>query len=369
MPFFTVNDDRSISLSGNWTLSETSLILSLVKETSIPDRDTIVVDASGIDLFDSSGALALCHLLGKLERHGKTVTIANLDEKHKNLLSFTEHHEKSIGKPEIESVKHNYFYRVGERTIQTVEQAIGYINFIGEVSTIFSNILSLKRSWQWRNTLCALEAAGYHAIPIVSLLIFLIGVVLSYQLGLQLESYGANIFIVNLTGLAVLREFGPLITAIIVAGRTASSFTAEIGLMKVNEELDALRVMGLNPINRIVLPKIIAVVIAMPLLTIVADVFGVFGSMVMSKVRFGISMQDFLERFDNVTELSSLWTGLYKAPFFGLIIASIGCYQGLQVLYTADSIGKHTTRSVVQAIFLVIIADAIFSVLYSMYGI
>jgi phospholipid/cholesterol/gamma-HCH transport system permease protein len=209
---------------------------------------------------------------------------------------------------------------------------------------------------------------GLSAVPIVVLLSFLIGIVLCYQMGLQLQEYNANIFIVDLSGLAILREFGPLITALIAAARTSTAFSSEIGSMKVNDELDALTTMGISPLSRLVVPKLIGLLIALPLLTIVSDAAGMFGSMVMSQNLLAIHFDDFAVRFRQVVEMSSFWLGLVKAPVFALAIALVGCFQGFQVRFGADSVGKQTTKAAVQAIFLIIIIDAAFSVLYSMYG-
>jgi phospholipid/cholesterol/gamma-HCH transport system permease protein len=233
---------------------------------------------------------------------------------------------------------------------------------------IFRSLFLKPGRFQVRALLRIVEDAGYHALPIIALLSFLVGIVLAYQLGRQLETYGANIFIVDLSGMAILREFGPLITAIIVAGRTGSAFTAQIGLMKVNEEIDALKTMGLSAPNRIIIPRVLGTMIALPLLTIWANFFGVFGSMIMSRNMLGITPHDFLSRFADNIDTTMLWTGLGKTPVFAIAIALVGCFQGFRVSYTAESIGTHTTLSVVQAIFLIIVIDAIFSVLYSWAG-
>jgi len=168
--------------------------------------------------------------------------------------------------------------------------------------------------------------------------------------------------------MAVLREFGPLMTAIIIAGRTSSAITAQIGTMILNEEVDALRTMGLSPMSRLVVPKVLGLLIVMPLLTFWADVFGVIGAMVMSKNMLNINYGDFLNRFQHVVAIKHYYIGLSKAPFFAMIIAAVGCFQGFRVAPNADSLGKQTTISVVQAIFLIIIADALFSILYSAHG-
>jgi phospholipid/cholesterol/gamma-HCH transport system permease protein len=195
------------------------------------------------------------------------------------------------------------------------------------------------------------------------------GVVIAYQGGLQLQAYGANIFIVELVCLTMLRELAPLITAIMVAGRTGSSFTAQIGTMQVTEEVDALRTIGIDPMDMLVLPKLLALVIALPLLTIFADILSIFGGMVMAKFLLNVSFSEFLKRIPEAVTVTSLMIGVGKAPVFAAIIALVGCYQGFQVSGSADSVGRHTTDSVVQSIFLVIAADAAFSIVLGSFGV
>jgi phospholipid/cholesterol/gamma-HCH transport system permease protein len=185
----------------------------------------------------------------------------------------------------------------------------------------------------------------------------------------QLSHYGANIFVVDLLGIALLREFAPLLTAIIMAGRTGSAYTAQLGTMKLNQEFDALQTMGLSPMHMLVLPKIVALLIALPLLTVVADFVGVLGGMIMAKSMLQVSFIDFLSRFSEVVSLKNYVIGLIKTPVFALLIATIGCYQGFQVHASATSVGQRTTTSVVQSIFAIIAADAAFSILFSYLGI
>jgi phospholipid/cholesterol/gamma-HCH transport system permease protein len=211
-------------------------------------------------------------------------------------------------------------------------------------------------------------STGYQAIGIITLLAFLIGVVLAYQMGGQLIAYGANIFIVKLLGLSLLREFAPLITSIIVAGRSGSAFTAQIGTMKIQEELDALRTFGISPIERLVLPRLCGLIIALPLLVVLADISSVIGGMIMSKVYLGISYGEFISQFHTDISFYTYFIGLIKTPVFALIIASVGSYRGFCVHGHASSIGEETTKSVVYSIFLIIIADAIFSILFSSAG-
>ena len=188
------------------------------------------------------------------------------------------------------------------------------------------------------------------------------------QAGAQLRDFGANIFIADLIGIAILREFGPLLAAIIVAGRTGSAFTAEIGTMKVTDEIDALRTIGVSPMEMLALPKVLALVVVLPLLTVFADAFGVAGGMVMGQSMLGVGYHDFVDRLREAVGLSDFLTGIGKAPVFALLIASVGCHQGFEVGTSADSVGRHVTRSVVQSLFLIIAADAAFSVLFSVVG-
>jgi ABC transport permease subunit len=196
-----------------------------------------------------------------------------------------------------------------------------------------------------------LRSAGFDALPIVGLLSFLLGIVVAYQGADQLRQYGANIFIADLVGLSMLREFAPLITAIIIAGRSGSAYAAQIGTMSVTEEIDALRTLGIAPLDLLVLPKILALSIALPLLTVFADVLGVFGGMLMARAQLGVGFGEFLDRFVKAVSVTAYLVGICKAPVFAFIIAVVGCFQGFRTRGGADSVGRQTTRSVVQSIF------------------
>ena len=221
----------------------------------------------------------------------------------------------------------------------------------------------------WRPThMLGTRIAG-KALGIVGLLAFLLGIVIAYQGGVQLRQYGASLFIADLVGLSMVRELAPMITAIIVAGRTGSAYTAQIGTMQVTEEVDALRSMGIPPMDLLVLPKLLALIVALPLLTVFADIMGVLGGMVMSSVQLDIAFSTYIERLGVAVSLDSYLVGLGKAPVFAAIIATIGCYQGFQVSGSAESVGRRTTVSVVQSILAVIVVDAAFSVAFSRMGI
>jgi phospholipid/cholesterol/gamma-HCH transport system permease protein len=214
-----------------------------------------------------------------------------------------------------------------------------------------------------------MERTGVSALPIVGLLSFLIGVVITYQGADQLRRFGAEIFTVNLLGIGILRELGVLLTAIIVAGRSGSAFTAEIGAMEVNEEIDAMRTLGLDPVEVLVLPRLLGLVFTLPLLTAYADFMALVGGSLMSWSSLGIPPPVFVRQLQQAIGEWTFWVGILKAPFFAATIALVGCHAGLQVSRSAESVGRLTTLSVVRSIFLVIIIDAAFSILYSRLGI
>jgi phospholipid/cholesterol/gamma-HCH transport system permease protein len=253
----------------------------------------------------------------------------------------------------------------GAATVAAAGQVWALLEFIGETAMAVAGSVRHPGRIRWRPVAFNLRSAGLDALPIVGLLAFLLGVVVAYQGAAQLRNFGANIFVADLVGLSMLREFAPLITAIIVAGRSGSAYAAQIGTMVVTEELDALRTIGIEPQALLVLPKLMALVIAMPLLTVLADVLGVAGGMLMAQVRLGVGQADFLDRFVKAVTVRDYLIGVLKAPVFAIIIVVVGCFQGFRTQGGADGVGQQTTRSVVWSIILVISVDAVFSVILS----
>jgi phospholipid/cholesterol/gamma-HCH transport system permease protein len=254
---------------------------------------------------------------------------------------------------------------IGHRAEAGTEQAVALLSFVGECTLALIKGIRHPSRQRWRPVLFNIRSAGFDALPIVGLLSFLLGIVVAYQGSGQLRQYGANIFVVDLVGLAMLREFAPLMTAIIIAGRSGSAYAAQIGTMVVTEEIDALRTLGIPPIELLVLPKMLALLIALPLLTVFADVLGVFGGMIMAHSQLDIGFVEFIDRFSKTVGVTAYLIGLGKAPVFAAIIAIIGCFQGFRTHGGADSVGRQTTLSVVQSSFLVIVADALFSIVFS----
>ncbi|MDO9601152.1 MAG: ABC transporter permease [Rhodocyclaceae bacterium] len=254
---------------------------------------------------------------------------------------------------------------LGRSTVAAYAEGVALLGFVGESAAALGQCIAHPSRMRWRPFLHNIGSAGVGALPIVGLLSFLLGVVVAYQGSGQLRQYGANIFVVDLVGISMLREFAPLITAIIIAGRSGSAYAAQIGTMAVTEEIDAMRTLGIAPLEVLVLPKILALLIVLPLLTVFADVCGVFGGMIMARAQLGVGFDEFLERFTKVVSVTTFLIGVGKAPVFAAIIAVVGCFQGFRTKGGADSVGRQTTRSVVQSIFLVIVADALFSIAFS----
>jgi phospholipid/cholesterol/gamma-HCH transport system permease protein len=355
---------QQLICQGNWDISNLSKLKLSLQQITWPTSGDLTIDGSNINTMDSAGAWLLTTWQARLAKKGLKVHLQHFADEHQKLISIIQgqmKHEGELPKP----VALGYLPLIGKNTIDQLRGFNEYLVFVGQLSYEAVRVAFHPVHWRLNSLTSVVYRNGYQALPIVALLSFMIGVVLTYQMGLQLKNYGANIYIVDLLGLAVLREFGPLLTAIMVAGRTGSAYTAQLGMMKINQEIDALNTLGVTPAELLLLPRIVGLVIALPLLAMWSNVFGVFGGMVMANNMLNITWYDFLERFPQVVTLKSLLIGLGKTPVFALIIASTGCFQGMQVEGSADSVGKNTTRSVVLAIFFIIVADAAFSVILS----
>ncbi|CDZ77822.1 putative phospholipid ABC transporter permease protein MlaE [Legionella massiliensis] len=368
--FFTFDKEKHCyQCEGSWSVLKLNDLLSRIDLSTLPEDKTIKVSGKPLTKFDSSGALALMHCIDKLKEKGKEAELIDFSKQQLAMLKIIEEKRESLRYEEPKGDERNVFDRIGEETIHKLHQADGFVILLGDLSTKFIEALGHWRRFQLPSIVSNVNSAGLQALPIVALLSFLIGVVLAYQMGLQLQTYGANIFIAYLSGMAIFREFAPLITAIIVAGRTSSAFTAQLGSMKINEEIDALSTMGLSPTELLVMPKVIGLLFVFPLLIFWADAFSIFGATIMSKWMLNVGYIDFMARLKESVGLNQMMLGLYKAPAFAMIIALVGCFQGFRVEANGASIGSQTTKSVVQALFLIIVADAVFSIIYSWMGI
>lgn len=354
-------------LSGSWTVRGLGSALDALARLRISSGTTVTADASRIGALDTAGAWVIQKLLLRFRDGGSAITLSGLGPQFTPLMDLVTHgitelSARPVPAPGPQSM---ILESIGRRAGVGAKASLVLLGFVGEIAIALTGWLVHPARIRSRPVLYNIRSAGVQALPIVGLLSFLLGVVVAYQGADQLRLYGANIYVVDLIGLSMLREFAPLITAIIVAGRSGSAYAAQIGTMAVTEELDALRTIGIAPLELLVLPKLIALLIALPLLTAFADLLGVFGGMVMAHGQLDVGFAEFLDRFVKAVSPSSYLVGLAKAPVFAAIIAMVGCYQGFQTRGGADSVGRQTTRSVVQAIFLVIVTDALFSVAFS----
>lgn len=349
--------------SGAWTLQGVPLLERHVAQLAWPATGYVIFDGSAITALDSAGAWLIFRTMRQLERIGIAFTIRGLRNEHEVLLHLIRTHAPGAGTPD--SPRHCFPNQLGRKVWRHLDEFNGLLAFLGEIAVALLRSLAHPSRIRWRAVLYNLQISGFNALPIVGLLAFLMGVVVAYQGAVQLVRYGANIFVADLVGLSILREMAPLLTAIIVAGRSGSAYAAQIGTMKVTEEIDALHTIGVSPMELLVLPKMLALLVALPLLTVYADIVGVLGGMIIAQSQLDVSFTDFLDRFDDAVNMGTFLAGLGKAPVFAAIIALVGCFQGFRVSGSADSVGRQTTVSVVQAIFLVIVFDALFSVVLS----
>lgn len=364
-----VDGARWLRLSGAWTLDAIGAArppsLRGSAEAGDKGEGTIRVDGA-IESLDSAGALALARLIDDLEQGGAEVDLAALPVGQRNLVELVKARlpPPQAPRPPREGV----LARIGRSTVTAVTEGNAMLAFVGELVVRGGRLLAFPWRIRWREVVAEIEAAGLRALGIVGLLSFLVGMVMAYQAGATLADFGANVLIVNLVAIITLREMGPLLTAIIVAGRTGSSYTAQLGTMRITEEIDALRSIGISPFDMLILPKIIALMVVLPLLTVFANLLGLLGGAVIAAYRFEVSFSVYFDRLPEVVDLTTLMLGLIKTPVFAIAIALIGCMQGMRVGGSALAVGRATTVSVVQATFLVIVLDAGFSVLFNLMG-
>jgi phospholipid/cholesterol/gamma-HCH transport system permease protein len=358
-------DGAVVRCDGHWTLAGIEGLARAWAAQRATVPQVRAIDGSAIRALDTAGALLLLQLEAAA---GGSVGWEGFAPEDAALVELVRERRTAAGEAPPPTPPEGVLARLGRTATGQIEQATGFLDFLGEAAAAMLRVLLSPRRVRGRALLKAIEEAGANAMPIVGLLTFLIGVVVAYQGGQLLKTYGANIFIVDMVTLTMVREMAPLIVAIIVAGRTGSAYTAQIGTMQVTEEVDALRTIGIQPMELLVLPKVIALLIALPLLTLFADVLSVMGGMLVARTLLDIGFVDFIERVPAVLSWRSLLVGVGKAPVFAVIIALVGCYQGFQVRGGADSVGRQTTVSVVQSIFLVIIVDAILVINFGSWG-
>jgi phospholipid/cholesterol/gamma-HCH transport system permease protein len=350
-------------LNGKWRLSNLVVISGALQALGLAHQRQCVLDGSRLQALDTAVGFVLFRHLAAAGCTQATVSARRFDPKHERLLALVR--ERMECPPASARSRHPGLVRhLGVAALDVGRILKAHNAFVGAVALEIIALLRRPRLFRLKETVSQFETICLDAIPIVALITFLIGVVFTYLLGLQAQRYGANIFVVDGVGLAVCRELSPLLVAVIVAGRSGAAFTAQIGTMKVQEEIDAISTLGLSPIQVLVIPRLVAIVVALPLLVFVGDLAGIGGGMVIAAWQLDIFATTFLDRLHGALPLSAPVVGLVKAPVFAAFIALIACRMGMLVARDARSVGVNTTSTVVQSIVWVIVLDAVFAVVF-----
>jgi phospholipid/cholesterol/gamma-HCH transport system permease protein len=352
-PSLATDGSMRLQLQGSWTLVHAATMGEQLR--TVPD-DIDTVDASGIDGLDSAGVLLLLRFA---RRRGLELDSFHFRDDQQSLVAAIEDVADDRPPKKREYGVSAALARLGFAVHDNYKEILALIGFLGENLMKFGRMLAQPRRFRLTSTVYHMEQVGLDAVPLVFLLSYLVGAVIAFLGANILRDFGAEIYVVELVSVAFLREFAVLLTAIILAGRTASAFTAQIGAMQSREEIDAIRTLGMDPIDLLVLPRVIALLVMLPLLTFIAMIAGLLGGLSVGAFSLDIAPQAWLSRLEETIEVRHFLVGLSKAPMFAAVIALIGCLEGLQVEGTAQSVGERTTSSVVQTISLVIVIDAI----------
>jgi phospholipid/cholesterol/gamma-HCH transport system permease protein len=346
---------------GEWNLVTVRQIEQKLRH--IPCSKKIIWDVSQVSEFDSAGVLLFIEYYERFKKE-TPIEIVGYTSKQKEMYHLLMRDDNVPLTPHKEGILEN----IGKKSYRLFCDIVDFVTFLGQLSMTFFYLFKHPKNFRIKEIVYHIHQSGFNALIIIGLTSFLVGMVISYQGSVQLAKFGADMFIVDTVAISITRELGPMITAIVIAGRSGSAYTAEIGAMKITEEIAAMRTMGFDPYLFLVLPRVIALMIALPLLIFFSDVVGILGGMVASNMQLGISMTQFIDRLYEVLEVKHYILGMIKGPVFAFIIAAIGCFRGFQVADNTESIGLHTTDSVVNSIFLVIAFDALFSVIYTELG-
>jgi phospholipid/cholesterol/gamma-HCH transport system permease protein len=364
------SDARTVlSAGGAWTVAAAPKLEAQLAALTPAGRDT-AFDLSEMETLDTAGAWLLRQAAERYEAAGARVSWQGMADRFRPLFDLVEENE---GKEPERSRRPNALVaaleRLGGTTVEAGRETVALTAFIGQASVTAARALLRPKRFRLVSLANQIEQTGLNAMPIVGLMAFLIGVVLAYQGAIQLRKFGAEVYTIDMLAITIPREIGVLLTAIMVAGRSGSAFTAQIGTMKVNEEIAAMQALGLDPMEILVLPRINALVVTLPILTLFSIFVGMVGGAAMAIVSLDMAATQFVDQLQKSMTLSHFVVGMVKAPVFAYLIAVVGCYQGLRVSGGAESVGRLTTRSVVLSIFLVIVADAVFSIMFAWMGV
>ena len=358
--------DVSLSLSGrietenlNTFLSETEILL----REKAPEK--LMVNLSKIEYLDSAGALRLLQLEDKAKAKSIPFQFVNVTDEAKRVMGLINRRALTI-KPFVSDKRADHIMeQVGEASLRIFNDFVSIVTFLGDLITALIYSFIHPRSIRWEDLLFYMKRAGVEGLPIVGLINFLLGLIIAFMSSLQLKQFGANIYVAQLVGVAMVTELGPIMTAIIVAGRSGSAFAAEIGTMKVNEEVDALVSMGFDPTRFLAIPKVLAAMLVVPVLTLYADFFGIAGGLVVGVLGLDLTVYTYVQETMKVISITDIVKSLIKSVVFAVLIAGIGCQRGFQVRGGAEAVGASTTSAVVAAIFLIIVMDSAFAILFT----
>jgi len=362
------HDGRTtLHLDGSWRVT-TLPAIEVALRTLQPSGRVDALDGAQLEALDTAGALAALRFVQSTGGDPAAIALENLDEKRERIVQLVASRLGVVAGAK-ETHRAGFFAKVGHNAANVAGLVLGHLNFLGWTAAGLMHLLLNPRRLRIKELAAQFEQVGLNAVPVVALVTFLIGVVFAYLLGLQAEKYGANIFVVDGVALGMTREFSPIIVAVIVAGRSGAAFTAQLGTMRLTEETDAIRVLGLSPMDVLVLPRLLALMVALPLLVFVGDVMGNVGAMFMANTMLDITPTTYIERLQTALKAKHFIVGLVKAPVFAFFISIIAIRMGMTVSRDTRSIGINTTSTVVQSIVSVILLDAVFAVVFQKLGI
>jgi phospholipid/cholesterol/gamma-HCH transport system permease protein len=359
-------DEVTLALSGRIETENLHAFLSEAEAILIDKGPRkLMVDLSEIEYLDSAGALGLIQLEDKTKAKSIPFQWVNVTDEAKRIMGLIDRKALTMMPLVSEKRSDNLIERVGDGTLRILNDFASVMTFLGDLLTALFYSFLHPRSVRWEDVFFYMKRAGVEGLPIVGLINFLLGLIIAFMSSLQLKQFGANIYVASLVGVAMVSELGPIMTAIIVAGRSGSAFAAEIGTMKVNEEVDALVTMGFDPIRFLAVPKVLAAMLVVPILTLYADFFGVGGGLVVGVLGLDLTVYTYVQETMSVISITAIVKSLIKSVVFAAMIAGIGCQRGFQVRGGAEAVGALTTSAVVAAIFLTIVIDSAFAVLFT----
>jgi len=358
-----------LGIAGDWTVETVGAVLPTVAGKVAPGRH-LVFDGSDLGRLDTAGAWALIGLMRQQDKAGGSTELKDFPKPAASLIAEID----PLGRDELpEPPRVNpitwTLEEIGRGAAAIVDDGYSVLATLGEAVAAFVNVLLLRRRMRWAALFNNISRASVQAVPIIALMSFLIGMIIAQQGGFYLATYGADVLVVDLVGVLTCREIGVLLTAIMIAGRSGAAYTAELGSMKMREEVDALKVLGLSPVEVLVLPRLLALIIALPILTLISDLAAMAGAWVVGLFYIGIPTDVFLDRLKAALTVTYVLIGLAKAPFMAAIIGLIAAVEGMKVKGSAESLGEHTTAAVVKAIFMVVVTDGVFAMIFATIGI